>query len=67
MILSQTLQEVRKPLQVLTEMLRVGRRAIVAFPNFGHWSVRLVTVVRPRAADQAVSRTTGTIRPTSTS
>ena len=39
-ILSQTLQEVRKPLKVLQEMLRVGRRAIVAFPNFGHWSVR---------------------------
>lgn len=40
-ILSQTLQETRKPLKVLTEMLRVGRRAIVAFPNFGHWRVRL--------------------------
>ena len=40
-ILSQTLQEVRSPLKVLREMLRVGRHAIVAFPNFGHWSVRL--------------------------
>jgi methionine biosynthesis protein MetW len=40
-ILSQTLQEVRKPLKVLKEMLRVGKRAIVAFPNFGHWTVRL--------------------------
>lgn len=40
-ILSQTLQETRRPLKVLREMLRVGRRAIVAFPNFGHWSVRL--------------------------
>ena len=39
-ILSQTLQEVRHPLQVLREMLRVGRRGIVAFPNFGHWRVR---------------------------
>lgn len=39
-ILSQTLQEVRKPLKVLREMLRVSKRAIVAFPNFGHWSVR---------------------------
>jgi methionine biosynthesis protein MetW len=37
-ILSQTLQESRAPLKVLREMLRVGRRAIVAFPNFGHWS-----------------------------
>jgi len=39
-ILSQTLQEMRRPLQVLREMLRVGRRGIVAFPNFGHWRVR---------------------------
>jgi len=40
-ILSQTLQETRAPLKVLREMLRVGRHAIVAFPNFGHWTVRL--------------------------
>jgi methionine biosynthesis protein MetW len=40
-ILSQTLQETRQPLQVLRELLRVGRHAIVAFPNFGHWTVRL--------------------------
>ncbi|MCP5113947.1 MAG: methionine biosynthesis protein MetW [bacterium] len=39
-ILSQTLQETRRPLAVLREMLRVGRHAIVAFPNFGHWRVR---------------------------
>ena len=40
-ILGQTLQETRHPRQVLAEMLRVGRRAIVAFPNFGHWRMRL--------------------------
>jgi len=40
-ILSQTLQQTHRPLKVLREMLRVGRRVIVAFPNFGHWSVRL--------------------------
>jgi methionine biosynthesis protein MetW len=40
-LLSQTLQETRQPLEVLRGMLRVGRRAVVAFPNFGHWSVRL--------------------------
>jgi len=40
-ILSQTLQETHRPRRVLREMLRVGRRVIVAFPNFGHWSVRL--------------------------
>jgi methionine biosynthesis protein MetW len=48
-ILSQTLQETRHPLQVLREMLRVGRRAIVAFPNFGHWRVRLAMLVSGRA------------------
>jgi methionine biosynthesis protein MetW len=48
-ILSQTLQETRQPLQVLREMLRVGRRAIVAFPNFGHWRVRLSMLISGRA------------------
>ena len=48
-ILSQTLQESQAPLKVLTEMLRVGRRAIVAFPNFGHWSVRLAHLFTGRA------------------
>jgi methionine biosynthesis protein MetW len=48
-ILSQTLQETRQPLQVLREMLRVGRRAIVAFPNFGHWRVRLSMLMSGRA------------------
>lgn len=40
-ILGQTLQETRHPLAVLNEMLRIGQYAIVAFPNFGHWKVRL--------------------------
>lgn len=40
-ILSQTLQETQRPLVVLREMLRVGQRAIVSFPNFGHWAVRM--------------------------
>ena len=40
-ILSQTLQETRRPLDVLNEMLRISHHAIVAFPNFGHWTVRL--------------------------
>jgi methionine biosynthesis protein MetW len=48
-ILSQTLQETRRPLKVLNEMLRVGRNAIVAFPNFGHWSVRLAHLWTGRA------------------
>jgi methionine biosynthesis protein MetW len=48
-ILSQTLQEVREPLKVLKEMLRVGKKAIVAFPNFGHWRVRLSMLVSGQA------------------
>lgn len=40
-ILSQTLQQVHKPLFVLSEMLRVGRMGIVTFPNFAYWKVRL--------------------------
>ena len=48
-ILSQTLQESRAPLKVLREMLRVGSRAIVAFPNFGHWTVRMAQLFTGRA------------------
>lgn len=40
-ILGQTLQATRDPRGVLMQMLRVGKRAIVSFPNFAHWSVRL--------------------------
>ncbi|MEX6506916.1 methionine biosynthesis protein MetW [Jiella sp. M17.18] len=39
-ILSQTIQATRNPKTVLTELLRIGRRAVVSFPNFGHWSTR---------------------------
>jgi methionine biosynthesis protein MetW len=40
-ILSQTLQAVHHTEAILREMLRVGREAIVSFPNFGHWNARL--------------------------
>lgn len=48
-ILSQTLQETRRPLRVLEAMLQVGRHAIVAFPNFGHWRVRVAHLMSGRA------------------
>jgi methionine biosynthesis protein MetW len=48
-ILSQTLQETMKPRDVIREMLRVGQRVIVAFPNFGHWTVRLSMLWSGRA------------------
>ena len=39
-VLEETLQTLHHPLRVLEEMLRVGRRGIVSFPNFAHWRVR---------------------------
>jgi methionine biosynthesis protein MetW len=39
-ILSQTLQATRNPRRVLEQMMRIGKRAIVSFPNFGHWRIR---------------------------
>ena len=53
-ILSQTLQETRSPREVLREMLRVGRRGIVAFPNFGHWRVRLSMLFSGKAPRTAL-------------
>ena len=40
-VLSQTLQAFLDPEKVLDELLRVGKKAIVTIPNFGHWRVRL--------------------------
>ena len=39
-ILSQTIQATEKPLKVLADMLRIGRRVAVSLPNFGYWKVR---------------------------
>ena len=39
-ILSQTLQAMIKPKDILVELLRIGNKAIVSFPNFGHWKIR---------------------------
>ena len=39
-ILSQTLQTTMRPDHVLDQLLRIGRRAFVSFPNFAHWRVR---------------------------
>ena len=40
-VMTQALQALQRPDAVIAEMLRVGRTAIVTFPNFGHWRVRL--------------------------
>ncbi len=39
-VLSRTLQAVEQPREVLRQMLRIGTRALLSFPNFGHWRVR---------------------------
>lgn len=40
-ILSQTLQQVYEPAELIRSLLRVGKRGIVSFPNFSHWRIRL--------------------------
>jgi methionine biosynthesis protein MetW len=45
-ILSQTIQATRHPRHVLNELLRIGARTIVSFPNFGHWRVRASLALR---------------------
>lgn len=40
-VMTQALQALQRPDQALAEMLRVGKTAIVTFPNFGHWRVRI--------------------------
>lgn len=45
-LLTQTLQAVRRPDFVLEEMLRVGKECIITFPNFGHWQARCYLMLR---------------------
>jgi methionine biosynthesis protein MetW len=47
-VLSQTLQATRNPLEVLRHLVRIGRHAIVSIPNFGHWRMRLRLLVEGR-------------------
>ena len=47
-ILSQTLQQTTDPVSVIDEMLRVGKSAIISFPNFGYWRVRLALMLTGR-------------------
>ncbi len=48
-ILSQTLQQVYDPLALIQSMLRIGKKAIVSFPNFGHWHVRMQVLLTGHA------------------
>ncbi len=47
-ILSLTLQATQRPRKVLENLLRIGDHAIVSFPNFGHWSIRLKLLLTGR-------------------
>ena len=47
-VLSQTLQATRAPRRVIEALVRIGQRAIVSFPNFGFWKIRLGLLLRGR-------------------
>ena len=47
-VLSKTLQATREPREVLRQLVRIGRRAIVSFPNFGYWRIRLELLLKGR-------------------
>jgi methionine biosynthesis protein MetW len=56
-VLQRTLQAVERPREVLRQMLRIGRYAIVSFPNFGHWQLRLRLLLGGRMPMTAVWHT----------
>jgi methionine biosynthesis protein MetW len=47
-IMTQALQAVKRPDELLDEMLRIGKDAIITFPNFGHWSCRFYLMFKGR-------------------
>lgn len=47
-VLSRTLQQLINPERLVKEMLRVGSKSIIAFPNFGHWRILLDHVITGR-------------------
>ncbi len=48
-ILSQTLQTLRDPEKVFKELLRIGKKVVVSFPNFAHWACRMQMLLTGRA------------------
>lgn len=52
-ILSLTIQATQRPRDVLENLLRIGRRAIVSFPNFGHWKIRTELLINGRMPQTA--------------
>ena len=52
-VLSKTLQQMREPRHVLSELLRIADKAVVSLPNFGHWRVRWALLARGRMPETA--------------
>jgi methionine biosynthesis protein MetW len=48
-VLSQTLQQINRPMELLDEIFRIAKRALVLVPNFAHWKVRLQVSLQGRA------------------
>ena len=48
-ILSQTLQQVYEPMELIRSILRIGKKGVLSFPNFGHWPVRFQLLYKGRA------------------
>lgn len=48
-VLSQTLQQVYQPEALLTDLLRIGKKVVVSFPNFSHWGCRMQLLFQARA------------------
>ncbi len=47
-VMTETLQAVKAPVEMLKDMLRIGHECIVTFPNFGHWRCRTYLATRGR-------------------
>jgi methionine biosynthesis protein MetW len=47
-ILSYTLQELLRPVHVINEILRIGKKVIVSYPNFGNWKIRAYLLLKGR-------------------
>jgi len=45
-ILSQTLQQIYNPADLIKSIIRIGKRAVVSFPNFSHWEIRSQLLLR---------------------
>ena len=66
-VCEQTLQTLSRPVDMLQEMLRVGRLAIASFPNFGYWRIRLDLALRGRMPSTKAFPTIGMTPPIFTS